>query len=137
MTRIKYSYDIIKYMSMFESLTGAKLKDCITDDNIMFIVQENDMGRAIGKNGINIKRMEGLLKKRIKLIEFNNNVAKFVGNLINPIKAKEIKEEEGIVNIYAEDVKTKGMLIGRERHRINSINNIVKRYFRIKEVKVA
>ena len=137
MTRIKYGYDIMKYMSMFESLTGAKLKDCITDDNIMFIVQENDMGRAIGKNGINIKRMEGLLKKRIKLIEFNNNVAKFVGNLINPIKAKEIKEEEGIVNIYAEDVKTKGMLIGRERHRINSINNIVKRYFRIKEVKVA
>ena len=137
MTRIKYTSDIMKYMSMFESLTGAKLKDCIADDSIMFIVQENDMGRAIGKNGSNIKRVESLLKKKIKLIEFSSNVTQFVGNLINPIKAKEIKEEDGIVNIYAEDVKTKGMLIGREKHKINSINDIVKRYFQVKEVKVA
>ena len=137
MTRIKYSYDIMKYMSTFESLTGAKLKDCIADDNIIFIVQENDMGRAIGKNGSNIKRVESLLKKKIKLIEFSNDVARFVGNLINPLRVKEIREEDGVVNIYAEDTKTKGMLIGREKQRINSINDIVKRYFQVKEVKVA
>ena len=137
MTRIKYSYDLMKYMSLFESLTGAKLKDCIADDNIMFIVQENYMGRAIGKNGSNIKRVESLLKKKIKLIEFSNDVARFVGNLINPLRVKEIREEDGVVNIYAEDTKTKGMLIGREKQRINSINDIVKRYFQVKEVTVA
>ena len=137
MTRIKYSYDAMKYMSMLESLTGEKLKDCIVNEDITFVVQENDMGKAIGKKGVNIKRMEGIFKKRIKLIEFNNNVAQFVGNLINPVKAKEIREEDGIVNIYADDAKTKGMLIGREKNRINSINEIVKRYFQIKEVKVA
>ena len=137
MTRIKYSYDAMKYISMFESLTGAKLKDCIVNDAITFVVQENDMGKAIGKKGVNIKRMEGIFKKKIKLIEFNSNVAQFISNLINPIKAKEIREEDGIVSIYADDVKTKGMLIGREKNKINSVNDIVKRYFQIKEVKVA
>ena len=126
----------MKYMSMFESLTGAKLKDCIVNDSIIFVVNQNEMGKAIGKRGANARRMENLLKKRIKIIEFSDNVSKFVGNLIYPAKAKEIRDNLGIIEITADDLKTKGILIGRDRHKINSINDIVKRYFEIKEVKV-
>ena len=126
----------MKYISLFESLTGAKLKDCIVNDVIMFIVQENEMGKAIGRKGSNIRRIEGLLKKKVKLVEFNENVLQFIENLIKPIKAKEIKEEDDVINIYAGDTKTKGMLIGRDRNKINSINEIVKRYFKV-EVKVS
>lgn len=126
----------MKYISLFESLTGAKLKDCVANDVIMFIVRENEMGKAIGKKGVNIRRIEGLLKKKIKLVEFNENVLQFIENLIKPIKAKEITNEDDVINIYADDTKTKGMLIGRDRNKINSINEIVKRYFKV-EVKVA
>ena len=136
MTKIKYDINLMKYISLFESLTGAKLKDCIVNDVIMFIVQENEMGKAIGRKGSNIRRIEGLLKKKVKLVEFNENVLQFIENLIKPIKAKEIKEEDDVINIYAGDTKTKGMLIGRDRNKINSINEIVKRYFKV-EVKVS
>ena len=136
MTKIKYDIKLMKYISLFESLTGAKLKDCIVNDVIMFIVQENEMGKAIGRKGSNIRRIEGLLKKKVKLVEFNENVLQFIENLIKPIKAKEIKEEDDVINIYAGDTKTKGMLIGRDRNKINSINEIVKRYFKV-EVKVS
>lgn len=136
MARIKYNADLMKYISLFESLTGAKVKDCIVNDNVFFIVHENEMGRAIGKGGSNIKRVEEVLKKKIRLAEFNNDVCKFIGNLIYPVKAKEIKEEEGIVTIYCDDGKTKGMLIGRDRHNINATIEIVKRYFKIEEIKV-
>jgi len=132
--KIKYTFDII---SLFESLTGAKVKDCILKDSILFVVHENEMGKAIGKQGSNIKRVENTLKKKIKLVEFNNNISQFIQNFIYPVKAKEIKEEEKIVNIYCFDVKSKGMLIGRDRHNINFINEVVKRYFDIGEVKVA
>lgn len=125
------------YISLFESLTGAKVKDCIANGNIIFIVHENEMGKAIGKEGSNIKRVENALKKKIRLVEFNNDVCQFVQNLIYPIRAKEIKEENGIVTIYGEDMKTKGMLIGRDRHNINSTADIVKRHFKVEEVKVA
>ncbi len=127
----------MKYMSLFESLSGAKVKDCIVNDVIFFIVHENEMGKAIGKQGSNIKRVENTLKKKIKLAEFNNDVSQFIQNLIYPLKAKEIKEEEGVVTIYVDDRKTKGMLIGRDRHNINSIKDIVKRYFKVEEIKVA
>ena len=66
MARIKYNIDVMKYMSLFESLTGAKIKDCIVNDTIIFIVHENEMGKAIGKHGSNIKRVENALKKKIK-----------------------------------------------------------------------
>ena len=122
-------------MSMFESLTGAKLKDCIFDDGLTFVVQENEIGKAIGKKGSNIKRIESVFKKKIKLIEFNGDVIKFVSNLIYPAKAKEIIEEEGIITICTHDKKTKGFIMGRDRHKINTINDIVKRYFEV-EVKV-
>ncbi len=120
---------------MFESLTGAKLKDCIFDDGLTFVVQENEIGKAIGKKGSNIKRIESVFKKKIKLIEFNGDVIKFVSNLIYPAKAKEIIEEEGIITICTHDKKTKGFIMGRDRHKINTINDIVKRYFEV-EVKV-
>ena len=136
MARIRYNADVMQYISIFESLTAAKVKDCIVNEQILFIVNENDMGKAIGKQGSNVKRIENMMKKRIRLVEFNNDVKQFVQNLIYPIQAKEIKEENGIVNIYCNDVKSKGMLIGRDRHNIKFINGIVKRFFDINEIKV-
>lgn len=137
MVRIKYSSDLMKYISLFESVTGAKVRDCIVNEDVIFVVHENEMGRAIGKQGSNIKRIEGILKKKIRLVESSNDVSQFIQNLIYPIRAQEIKEEDGMVTIYGSDTKTRGMLIGRDKHKINSINDIVKRYFKIKEVKVA
>ena len=127
----------MQYISIFESLTAAKVKDCIVNEQILFIVNENDMGKAIGKHGSNVKRIENMMKKKIRLVEFNDNIAQFVQNLIYPIKAKEIKEENGIVSIYCDDVKSKGMLIGRDRHNINFVNDVVKRHFGINEIKAA
>jgi len=134
--RIKYDSDLIKLISLFESLTGAKLRDCIANDSIIFIVNDGEMGKAIGKKGANIRRIEDLLKKRVRLVEYSADVAKFVSNLIHPVKVQDIREEEGIVSINASDPKTKGMIIGRDRSKINFINDIVKRHFDIKEVKV-
>ena len=136
MAKIKYNIDIMKYMSLFESLTGARVKDCIVNDGIFFIVHENEMGKAIGKHGSNLKRVENAMKKKIRLAEFNKDISQFIQNLIYPLKVKEIKEEEGVVTIYVDDRKTKGMLIGRDRHNINSIKDIVKRYFKVEEIKV-
>ena len=137
MARIKYNIDVIKYITLFESLTGAKVKDCIVNESIVFIIHENEMGKAIGKQGANIRRVENAIKKKIRLVEFNRDISQFIQNLISPIRAKEIKEEEGIVTIYGNDTQSRGLLIGRDRRNLNSVNDIVKRYFGVQEIKVA
>lgn len=126
----------MKLIALFESATGANVKDCIANERLIFIIEENEMGKAIGKNGANIKRMESMLKKKIKLVEFNKNVLVFVKNLIHPIEPLDIRQEKGIVEIHGKGTSAKAMLIGRERQNINHLNDIAKRYFDIREIKV-
>ena len=126
----------MKIITLFESMTGAKVKDCISDENLLFIMEENEMGRAIGKNGANIKKMENALKKKIRLAEFSSDVLQFVKNMIYPIEVLDIGQENGVITIHGKDMNAKAMLIGRERKNINHLGSIVKRYFDIKEIKV-
>lgn len=136
MNRIKLDSDLMKLITLFESVTGARVKDCIANEKLIFIIEEGEMGKAIGKSGINIKRMENMTKKKIKLAEFSSNVSQFVKNFVYPIEASNIEEENGIVTIHGKDTGTKAMLIGRERQNIIHLSKIVKRYFDVKEIKV-
>lgn len=134
--KIKYNEDVMKYMSIFESLTNARLKDCFIDEKVTFIVEEGQIGKAIGKHGSNVRRIESILKKRIRIIEFNKSLVQFIKNIIYPNNTREIKEDNGIVTIVGTDTKTKSILIGRERKNLLNLKNIVKRYFPITEIKV-
>ena len=136
MNRLKYNSDSMKLIMLFESMTGAKVRDCIANEKLIFVIEENDMGKAIGKNGANIKRIENALKKKIKLVEFSNDVLNFVKNMIYPIEISDMKLEDGIVTIHGKDTATKAMLIGRERQNVNHLTDIVKRYFDINGIKV-
>ena len=136
MTRIKYDSELMKLMTFFESATGAKVKDCITQDKLIFVVEENQMGKAIGKNGMNIKRLENKLKKKIKLVEFSNDILQFIRNFIYPIEPLNLKNEEGVVTILGKDTNSRAMLIGREHQNLLNLTDIVKRYFDVKEIKV-
>ena len=136
MNRIKYDSELIKLITLFESMTGARVKDCVADDKLTFIVEENEMGKAIGKSGANIKKLENALKKRIKVIEFSGDVIQFVRNMAYPSEVAEIKNDDGIVTINGKDTNTRAMIIGRNRQNLNQINDITKRYFDVKEIKV-
>ena len=135
--RIKYDFNLIKFISMFESLTNASVKDCFNQgDKLVFIVKENQIGKALGKRGSNIKRLENAFKKKLRIIEFNHDMLKFIKNVIYPSQIKDIEEEDDIVTITPADSKTRGYLIGRAAVNLRNIEEIVKRYFRIKEIKV-
>ncbi len=126
----------MKLMAFFSSMTGAKVKDCISNEKVVFIMEENEMGKAIGKSGINIKRMENKIKRRVKVVEFSSNAVQFVRNIIHPIEVLDIEEQDDAIIIHGRDSNTKAMLIGRERRNLTHLNELVKRHFNIKEIKV-
>lgn len=136
MVRIKFDENIIKYISVVESLTGASVKDCIVDEKLIFIIKETDIGKSIGKRGINIIRIEKILNKKLKMVGFSDDVSQFIKNYIYPIEAKEVKLDGDNVLIVGNDVKSKGLLIGRDRNNLKLLTDIVKRYFKISEIKV-
>lgn len=136
MIKARYDSDSMKLMALFESMTGAKVKDCIRNDKMVFVIEENEMAKAIGKKGANVKRLEGMMKKKIRLVEFSSDLAQFVKNLAYPIEISNIENSDGIVTLFGKDTSTRAMLIGRERRNIGHITEIVKRYFDVKEIKV-
>ena len=136
--KIKYSADVMKFISMFETLTRAKVKDCLlVDETIFFIVQPGQIGKAIGKKGANIKRLKSLMKnKEFRIVEFNPGITQFVENLFYPIQIKSIEQKEDVIEVAAPDLKTRGLLIGRGAKNLRNYEAIVNRYFTIKEIKV-
>jgi len=134
--RIRYDSELIKLITLFESMTGAGVKDCIADDNLIFIVEENEMGKAIGRGGVNIKKLESALKKRIKVVEFSSDVLQFVRNLVYPAEVAEIKNEGNTITINGKDSNTRAMIIGRNHQNLKQLNDIAKRYFDVKEIKI-
>ena len=94
------------------------------------------MGKAIGKGGANIKKIQTELGKKIRIIEFRDNMIDFVKNVIYPLKVAEVVEEENIVYIKDPNKKTKSLLIGRDGKNLKLINRAVKRFFSVDDVKV-
>jgi len=137
MTRIKYDINLMKFISFFENLTRSKVKDCIdSGSSLIFVVQKGEIGKAIGKNASNIKKIENLLKRKVRVIEFDEDVAKFVRNVLAPIKVDEVELVDSKVVIRDPNMKTKGMIIGRDASNLKKHKEIVSRYFPIEDIVV-
>ncbi len=135
MVRIKYDNALLKYMVVFESITHTKLKDVIDSDKLIFIVM-NNISKAIGKKGINVRKLETKFGRSIKIVEFSENVVQFVKNFICPLRAHKISLENDIVMVEGGDTKTKALLIGRNSKNLTFLKEVVKRYYKIEDIKV-
>ncbi len=129
---LKFDTEAIRYISIFESLTGAAVKDCIFDDErkIIMVVKKGQMGLAIGKKGRNINKVKKIMKRDIEIVEYSPDPHEFVENLLRPIRVKNIQ----IVNVNGKTCariqvmpKDKGIAIGRNGKNIKKIKQLVHR----------
>ncbi len=136
--KIKFDSNVIKHISLFESMTHARVKDCFEDsqDTLVFIVEKGDIVKAIGKNGETAKKLKDLIKKKIKIVESSADIKEFIKSLILPLKADKIEQEGDLIYLKSNDVRTKGLLIGKAASNLRNYESIVQRYFPIKEIKV-
>lgn len=137
MMKIKFDQDVLKTMSMFELVTRVNAKDCFEiEDRWYFIVPTGFIGKALGKGASNIKKLEGMLKKKVRVIEYSSDLDQFVRNVVNPLKLSEVVIDGNVVTMTAVDHKTRGLLIGRGAQHLRTFETIVKRYFDVEEMKV-
>ncbi len=135
--KIKYDAELLNLMSLFEKITSARLKDCFFyKDKIVFVVQPGEMGRALGKQKSNIERVEKAVNRKIKIVEFSPDKLTFIRNLMFPLKIVDMQEEGEIVTIKGPDAKTRGLMIGARAQNLRNYEEIVRKYFDLKEIKV-
>jgi N utilization substance protein A len=133
-----YDVELLKLMKLFEDVTRSRLKDCFYNkEKLVFVVQEGELMRALGKDRANLKKLEEKLNKSIKIVEFNPDLLIFIKNLMYPLRILEIREEDGIVTIKGPDTKTKGLMIGARAQNLRNYEELTKKYFdNLKEIKV-
>jgi len=136
---VKLSAESIRYLTLFESLTGASVKDCmIQDERIIFVVKKGDMGAAIGKGGINIERARELMSKRIEVVEHSDDPVEFIVNIFKPIRVsvKLIEKQDKRIAQVSVDPQYKGLAIGKGGKNINKAKELAKRHHDIDDVVV-
>lgn len=126
----------IRYLNLFEKITRVTTKTCFPYNNmIVFGIPSSLISRALGPNGNNIKQMSEILEKKIKIIPFpSKNIYEFVCKIVEPVRFKsmEITDKEVIINAGRQ---SKAALIGRNRQRLEELNQIVKENYN-KEVRI-
>lgn len=134
---IKLNAEDIGLITFFENLTKASVKDCIINEKkekITFIVSEGQAGLAIGKGGVNIKTLEGRIKKRIEVLEFSEDPIKFLSNIFRPIKIKNAyisERSDGKKTLHAVvDRENIGMVSVKTKHA----RELLSKYFKFDEV---
>lgn len=131
----------MRMMSLFQNVTGATARDYVEDekqDRAIFVVNAGKMGLAIGKGGTHIKSLQNIVKRNVELVEFDEDPAKFLSNLLNSKLISEVKinqradgSKQAIVLV---DPRKKGIVVGRDGRNAEKARLLAKRYFDITSV---
>ncbi|MEW6604831.1 MAG: NusA-like transcription termination signal-binding factor [Thermoproteota archaeon] len=140
---IKLTSDELRLLSLFQSVTSATARDCIVDekmDRVIFVVNKGQMGLAIGKGGSTIKQLQNVVAKKIELVEYSDDPAEFIRNMLNADMVNEVRisdrpdgTKQAVVMV---DQRKKGAVVGREGRNAEKARLLAKRYFQITNVQI-
>lgn len=138
---IKFSANEIRFIALFENMTGAMVKDCIIDDEqgkVTFVVKNGDMGLAIGKGGSTVTKVKRAVDKGVEIIEYNEDPAQFIRNILSPAELKSIKviqkEGQDKIAIVNADSSNKRIAIGKNGVNIERAKLLAKRQHDISNI---
>ena len=146
---IKIDRKSMELISLFNNISGAIIKDCMVfkspdsyGEVIIFLVKKQDVGKAIGKNGENVKDLMTKLQKKIDVIPFSEKLDEFIQFILNTsknsVKVQEIEIRENknqkktvIITVRPQD---RGKAIGKEGSMIRKIKELTLRHFEVDNV---
>jgi transcription antitermination factor NusA-like protein len=122
----------LRYLNLFGKITRVQTKYCFMYNNaVVFAVPRVLISKALGKNASNLKRMNDILKKRIKVVaipEGEKDIRRFIESIVSPLTFKELEitPEEIILTAGSQ---SKAALIGRNKRRFLEMKEILKDFF--------
>ena len=140
---IRFTSTEMRFISLFESITGATAKDCIVDEEqsrVIFVVKEGEIGMAIGRSGKNIHLLERMTGKKYEIIEYSEEPVQFIKNALKPAVVREVRITEkpngktlAVVAVHPRD---KGIAIGKNGRNAERLRFLAKRYFEIQTISI-
>ena len=133
---------MMRYINLFSKISHVDTTNCfIYNGQIIFAVPKAQVSMALGRDASNVRRMREIIGKKIKIVampekENRDELAGFIGDVINPTEFNKIEIKEGSVVITA-GRQNKASLIGRDRTREKELFGILKDHFGIRKFRIA
>ena len=82
-------------MNGLDKIANVMPRDCFVGDNsVVFLVHEEHMKKAIGKNGATIEKISKTLNKRVELFEYTKEPEKFFEKAFYRAKIEKVEIRE-------------------------------------------
>jgi N utilization substance protein A len=140
---IKLSSDQLGLISIFQNMSGAMVRDCIVDDKagrLIFVVNNGQMGLAIGKKGMTIQNIERVIKKPVEVVEWSDDPTVMIRNALDPRAIQEVRLTDKLDGSKSMSVivdpRRKGAVLGRGGRNAEKVRLIAKKYFNITNVHI-
>ena len=133
MTRTLDMQDL-RYLNLFAQITQVNTRYFFEYNNMLvFCVPRKLIKKALGQNAENLKKMSGIIGKRIRVVAQPDGVEdarEFIERVVSPLtfSGLEITADEIIMNAGK---MNKALLIGREKRRLNEMKSIIKYFFKM------
>ncbi|MGC9210291.1 MAG: NusA-like transcription termination signal-binding factor [Acidilobus sp.] len=130
----------LRYISLLQDLTGAMVYRALEDEEgnrIIFLVDKNDVGKAIGKDGRNVKMLSKLLNKNVEIVEYSDTLDGMVRNLMNGVTVLKVDvvERDGMKAVYIKVKEDeKGKAIGKDGRNVKRARLVLGKLFNVNKV---
>jgi NusA-like KH domain protein len=122
----------MRYLNLFRKITGISTRYVLKyNEGLIFCVPKSLLSKAIGENARNLKKMNQILRKRIKVIPIPKGIQhskEFIEAIVSPIQFKEVEIANGEIILTA-GRQSKAALIGRNKRRLEEMQKIIKDFF--------
>jgi len=122
----------MRHMNLFARITRVDTRFSFSyNDTLMFCVPKAKLSQALGKNAENLRKLSGILKKRIRVVVKPRGIEDiefFIKSIVAPVEFNglEIKGDEVVLTAGSQ---SKAALLGRNKRRLIEMKGIVKDFF--------
>ena len=122
----------MRQLNLFRKITQISTRFCFKyNEFVVFSVPRKLVSKAIGEKGKNIKKINEILGKKIKVIPNPIGIedAKiFIGNIVSPLIFKDLEVKDNEIIITA-GKQSKAALLGRNKRRLHELQKVVRDFF--------
>jgi len=132
---------LMRYINLFERISRVSTTKCFVYNNqVVFAVPKSKVSTAIGKGAANVKKLNEILRKKIKIVAMpsdnsNSGIGKFIEDVVEPIEFNKV-EIKGDSAVISAGRQSKAALIGRNRAREKELSEVLKNFFRISKLRI-
>ncbi len=141
---VKITAEEFRYMALFSEITGVTVRDCIIDNEnnrVIFLVNPDEVGRAIGSRGFFVQKLSKILGKTIEVVGYSDKLEEQVKYALAPARVTDVRVVErpnGVKIVYvAVNPADKAIAIGKNGRNVQRARLVLKRHFGIDSIIIA